>query len=339
MATNGKSNIEVTADTRKARKTMGDFFRDIENSGRRFNQVLNSLDPFNDLQRDAVRTSREMDELRDAARRLDSGLDNLGDGNNLDDLTRDLDTADRNMDDLEASTSNVDAALNNARREVEDFGDASVRESREAEGSFGRLGETAKRIGGVLIAAFAVDKIKDFATDLAATAGSAQAVKAQFSTVFGDMESEAAERLGAIAGEASILENRMKESFAKIAAFAKTGGMDTADSLNLADRSMRAIADSAAFYDKSLEDTTESLQSFLKGNFENDAALGLSATETTRNAAANDLYGKSFKDLSESQKQLTLLQMVEDANKVSGAFGQAARESDGWENEIGRAHV
>ncbi|RAZ73633.1 peptidoglycan DD-metalloendopeptidase family protein [Planococcus halotolerans] len=335
MATNGKSNIEVTADTRKARKTMGDFFRDIENSGRRFNQVLNSLDPFNDLQRDAVRTSREMDELRDAARRLDSGLDNLGDGNNLDDLTRDLDTADRNMDDLEASTSNVDAALNNARREVEDFGDASVRESREAEGSFGRLGETAKRIGGVLIAAFAVDKIKDFATDLAATAGSAQAVKAQFSTVFGDMESEAAERLGAIAGEASILENRMKESFAKIAAFAKTGGMDTADSLNLADRSMRAIADSAAFYDKSLEDTTESLQSFLKGNFENDAALGLSATETTRNAAANDLYGKSFKDLSESQKQLTLLQMVEDANKVSGAFGQAARESDGWENVTG----
>ena len=65
---------------------------------------------------------------------------------------------------------------------------------------------------------------------------------------------------------------------------------------------------------------TESLQSFLKGNFENDAALGLSCTETTRNTAANALYGKSFKDLSEAEKQLTLLQMVEDANKASGAY-------------------
>lgn len=70
-------------------------------------------------------------------------------------------------------------------------------------------------------------------------------------------------------------------------------------------------------------------------NFENDAALGLSCTEVTRNAAANKLYGKSFKDLSEDQKQLTLLQMVEDANKASGALGQAARESDTWTNVTG----
>ncbi|AQU79715.1 hypothetical protein [Planococcus faecalis] len=70
-------------------------------------------------------------------------------------------------------------------------------------------------------------------------------------------------------------------------------------------------------------------------NYENDAALGLSATETTRNSAANELYGKSFKDLSEAQKQLTLLQMVEDANKISGAMGMAAKESDGFENVVG----
>lgn len=85
----------------------------------------------------------------------------------------------------------------------------------------------------------------------------------------------------------------------------------------------------------SIEDVTNSLQSFLKGNFENDAALGLSCTETTRNTAANALYGKSFKDLSEAEKQLTLLQMVEDANKASGAIGQAARESDTWTNQLG----
>lgn len=39
--------------------------------------------------------------------------------------------------------------------------------------------------------------------------------------------------------------------------------------------------------------------------------------------------------MSEAQKQLTLLQMVEDGNKLSGALGQAARESDGLENVMG----
>lgn len=335
MATGGRSNIEVTANTKKARKTMGDFFRDMENVGKKSLQVLNAIDPFDDLSTSAKNTTGVMKKVSDSAKKLDGELDKLGDGNKLDEMGRDVKKADKHMDELEDAAKDVDGALEDATGEMKDFGDAAVKETGAAEGSVGKLGGKLKTFVGVLAAAFAVDKIKDFGFELAATAGSAKAVEAQFSTVFGDMEGEAAERLGAISGEASILENRMKESFTKIAAFAKTGGMDTADSLNLADRSMRAIADSAAFYDRSLEDTTESLQSFLKGNYENDAALGLSATETSRNAAANELYGKSFNDLDEAQKQLTLLQMVEDANKVSGALGQAARESDGWENVMG----
>ena len=166
-------------------------------------------------------------------------------------------------------------------------------------------------------------------------AADANAASSQFSQVFGDLEGKAGKSLSGIADKAGISENRLKGSFTQIAAFAKTTGMDTEDALGLSERAMIAVADSAAFYDRSIEDTTESLQSFLKGNYENDAALGLSCTEVTRNAAANKLYGKSFKDLSEDQKQLTLLQMVEDANKASGAIGQAARESDTWGNVTG----
>ena len=68
-----------------------------------------------------------------------------------------------------------------------------------------------------------------------------------------------------------------------------------------------AAADSAAYYDTSVEQAPESLQSFLKGNYANDAALGLSATEATRNAAAMELFGEKFKDLTEIQKQETQL--------------------------------
>jgi hypothetical protein len=205
----------------------------------------------------------------------------------------------------------------------------------KAAGAGQKISEAFKKVGTAVATYFAVDKIIDFGVACVEAAADASAMNSQFTQVFGELEGQAAGSLTSIADQAGIAENRMKGSYTQIAAFAKTTGMETADALSLADRAMVAVADSAAFYDRSLEDTTESLQSFLKGNYENDAALGLSCTEVTRNAAANALYGQSFNELSESQKQLTLLQMVEDANAASGALGQAARESDTWTNQTG----
>lgn len=216
-----------------------------------------------------------------------------------------------------------------------DANDAIDDTTDKAKQSENKISSTFKKIGKAVATYFAVDKIKDFGLNCINAASDAQAASSQFSQVFGDMEKDASKSLKGIVDNTGISVNRMKGSYTQIAAFAKTTGMDTESSLGLANRAMVAVADSAAFYDRSLEETTESLQSFLKGNYENDAALGLSCTETTRNAAANKLYGKSFNDLSESQKQLTLLQMVEDANAASGALGQAARESDTWTNQTG----
>ena len=200
-----------------------------------------------------------------------------------------------------------------------------------AENAIKGVKNMASKLLGAIRIGFSIAGI----ANLAEAAADAEALKSQFSQVFGDLEQDASDKLDKIADETGVTVNRMKGSFTQIAAFAKTTGMEQADALDIADRSMKAVADSAAFYDRSIEDVTNSLQSFLKGNFENDAALGLSCTETTRNTAANALYGKSFKDLSEAEKQLTLLQMVEDANKASGAIGQAARESDTWTNQLG----
>ena len=202
---------------------------------------------------------------------------------------------------------------------------------KDAESSIKGLKSLASKLLGAIRIVFSVKGL----SDLAQAAADVEALQSQFSQVFGEIESDASDRLESIADDTGVLVNRMKGSFVQIAAFSKTTGATQEEALNLADRGMRAVADSAAFYDRSLESVTESLQSFLKGNYENDAALGLSCTETTRNTAANELYGKSFKDLSEYQKQLTLLKMVEDANKASGALGQAARESDTWTNQLG----
>lgn len=200
-----------------------------------------------------------------------------------------------------------------------------------AESGISKLKALASRLLGTIGIGFSIAGI----SNLAQTAADVEALKSQFEQVFSEVEEDATARLNAISENTGVSVMRMKGSFTQMAAFAKTTGMDAAESLEIADRAMQAVTDSAAFYDRSIEEVTESMRSFLKGNFEVDASLGLACTEVTRDAAANEMFGESYQKLSEAQKQLTLLKMVEDANAASGALGQAARESDTWTNQLG----
>lgn len=192
-----------------------------------------------------------------------------------------------------------------------------------------------KKIGRSLAAVFSVRAIVSFGKEALEASAEINAANSQLSQTFGELEGTARQAMKRVADASGIVDTRLHGVGTGIYAFAKTAGMDTASAMKMMEDSLQVAADSAAYYDRSLEETSETLKSFLKGNYANDAALGLSATETTRNAAANKLYGKSFQELSEAQKQLTLLQMVKDANALSGAEGQAAREADGWENVLG----
>ena len=229
------------------------------------------------------------------------------------------------------ATDELEQGFKKSEKEAKDLN----REVKNSDDALAGLKRAAAGLGGIIAGAFAVDRIRNFAVSGIEYAASMKALNSQFEQVFGQMDLTAEAKLNNIAKNTGVLPERLKGSFVQMAAFAKTTGADTAAALKISERATLAAADSAAFYDRSIEDVTSNLQSFLKGNFENDAALGISATETTRNAKANALYGKSFTKLSEAQKQLTLLAMVEDGNKAAGAIGQAARESDGFENVIG----
>ena len=162
-----------------------------------------------------------------------------------------------------------------------------------------------------------------------------KAMNSQFEQTFGSLQDQASGALNRVATESGILQTRLQGVGTSIYAFAKSSGADSAEAMELMETALRATADASAYYDRSLEDTSESLMSFLKGNFANDAQLGVSCTETTRNAKAMELFGQKYNDLSEIQKQQTLLKMVTDAQALSGAMGQASRESDGFENVTG----
>lgn len=202
------------------------------------------------------------------------------------------------------------------------------------------LGNMKTSIGSVVKAASKIGAVvTTVSTALAAvgvdTAAEVRAEASAFEQTFGDMQNTATKAIGRVAEESGILQTRLNTLGSKIYAFARSSGGDAVESMNLMERALQAAADSAAYYDTSVEQATETLQSFLKGNFANDAALGLFATETTRNAAAMELFVQKYNDLSELQKQETLLKMVEDSQRLSGAMGQASREADGWENVLG----
>ena len=218
---------------------------------------------------------------------------------------------------------------------VEDTGDAMEEAGRQGV----RFGDLIK---ANVISDFIVDGLREIASaakDMAASfvqsAADVRAETAQYAQTFGELAGEADDAIQQVADSANTLPSLLKPAATSIYAFARSSGADTAQAMDLMAQSMQVAVDAAAYYDRSLSDVTETLQSFLKGNYEHDAALGISATGAARNAQACGMFGKEFNGLTEIQKQQALLQRVKDGQELSGAMGQAAREADGWANVQG----
>lgn len=241
----------------------------------------------------------------------------------------------RAMENTENLINQTRTSTANLKNQLQELGEAAD-DSGSKVGTFGEVLKANLLSSAIISGVRAISEaVKSMAGEFIDSAATVKAETAAFDQTFGDLADTASEAIGRVADNSGILQTRLNTLGSKIYAFARSSGGDTEQSLNLMERALQAAADSAAYYDTSVEQATESLQSFLKGNYANDAALGFSATETTRNAAAMELFGQKFNDLTEIQKQETLLKMVEDSQRLSGAMGQAAREADGWENVQG----
>lgn len=178
---------------------------------------------------------------------------------------------------------------------------------------------------------------KDFAVSAIESAADVKAQVAQFEQTFGDLADTAREKMNSVAEATGIVPTRLQSAFSQFYAYARSSGMESAQALQFAEKASYAAADAAAYYDRSLEESTEQVLAYTKGNFANDAALGFASTEATRTAQAMKSLGKEYKDLDVTAGETTqvLLDQIIASQNLSGAAGQASREMDGWENVQG----
>lgn len=302
--------------------------------------------------------------------KLKTALDRVDDNGNIDDVTRDIQELANASDD---TAPKLDKLTNIMKSDL--------------------MMQAADKLGEVS------DKIFDVGQEAIEAAANVKAIDAQFEQVFGELEGYAEDVVNQLGEDFGILPSRLRAPLASVTSMFKGLGYDTETAINMASEAMTIASDSAAFYDKSLEDANGSLNSFLKGSYEGGEAIGLFATETQMAAFAikNNLieateeqqkfaeksamtveknqksysgavskYGESslqareaqmklnealeaqengpdltskWSKLTEAQKQSIRLNYASEMQKQSGAFGQAAREADGYENVMGNLNA
>lgn len=189
---------------------------------------------------------------------------------------------------------------------------------------------------GVIGIGLSINGIKNFVQETASLAAEVRSVNVQFEQTFGDMTDVAEASLKKVSESTGIAESRMKEAYSRMASFAKTGGMETAEANDFTARAMEAIADNAAYMDKSVEYTQETFQKLLKGNFQLDDNLNFNLAEAERNEMAMAMFQKkTYNDLTENEKKELILQKLINANEQMGATGQAKREAGEYTNQVG----
>ena len=211
----------------------------------------------------------------------------------------------------------IDNTVDNAEKEVEKIP--------------GFFKKAAQIIGTV----FVVDKLIDFGKASVDAAAEAMAIQAQFEQVFGNTQGLAKSTLDQMAKDFGMLPNRLKGPLTTTTSMFKGLGLDTEDAMAQAGIAVTLAADAAAFFDRSYEDANRALNSFIKGNYAGGESIGLFANETQLATWASQNLGIEWSKLGEADKQMARLQFATAMQESAGATGQASRESEAYQNQVG----
>lgn len=168
------------------------------------------------------------------------------------------------------------------------------------------------------------------------TAADQEALDSLASATFGELESAANGVFDSIGKDTNMLSQQLKSVGTSAFMQFKGAGVDAAEAMTMMDKYIRLAADGAAAYNMSVDEADTRLRSFLRGNTEAGDAIGLQVSESTRASKAMEVYGKKWQALTEAQKQMLMLNIVDAIYDQTNVIGQAAREGHEWENVINK---
>ena len=163
-----------------------------------------------------------------------------------------------------------------------------------------------------------------------------EALDSLASATFGELESAANGVFDSIGKDTNMLSQQLKSVGTSAFMQFKGAGVDAADAMSMMDKYIRLAADGAAAYNMSVDEADTRLRSFLRGNTEAGDAIGLQVSESTRASKAMEVYGKKWQALTDAQKQMLMLHIVDEIYDQTNVIGQAAREGYEWENVVNK---
>ena len=179
----------------------------------------------------------------------------------------------------------------------------------------------------------------DFGKNAIQASAEIEAEISLYQQVFGELESAATGALESISQDTNILSTRLRGIGTSAFMQFKGAGIDAGNAISMMDKYTRLAADAAAAYNISIEEADQKLRSFIRGNTEAGDSIGLFTSESQRNERALANYGKKWTELTEAQKQMLMLGVVEEIYTQTEVLGQAAREGHEWENVIGNLNT
>lgn len=185
----------------------------------------------------------------------------------------------------------------------------------------------------------AASALIDFGKNAIQASADIEAEISLYQQVFGELEAAATGALESISQDTNILATRLRGIGTGAFMQFKGAGVDAGNALAMMDKYTRLAADAAAAYNISVEDADVKLRSFIRGNTEAGDSIGLFTSESQRNERALATYKKKWTELTEAQKQMLMLGVVEEIYNQTEVVGQAAREGHEWENVIGNLNT
>lgn len=208
--------------------------------------------------------------------------------------------------------------------------------AQHGEQSSNKLQQAFKKIGAAVATYFAIDKIKQFGQECVNMAAEVSAETSAFEQIMGDYSDTAKQKMQSVADATGVVDTRLTTYMTSMTAKFKGLGFDIDDATTLAADGLTLASDAAAFWDKSLDESMGSLNSFINGSYEGGEAIGLFANDTqmAQFAIQKGLVASTteWQNLDEATKQATRLEYAQKMYEQSGATGQAAKEANQYAN-------